>query len=133
VRAYPQQARAGRLDLDGGTATGVQQAEHIPRLTRGAPVTFVLLVEPAAEPPVEIFAETGRERIFHGELVVPLSAGLALGSQEQGGERVLALEALGEAEPMGDAFLASPSAVSGYPGQARAVTTAMIAISAISM
>jgi hypothetical protein len=43
-----------------------------------------------AEPVVEVFSKAGRERIFHGELVVSASVGLALGSEEEGGGCVLA-------------------------------------------
>jgi hypothetical protein len=57
-----------------------------------------ILLEPAAEPVVQVFSETGRERIFHRELVVPASAGLALGPEEQDGNRLLAHEPLGEAD-----------------------------------
>jgi hypothetical protein len=42
-----------------------------------------IVVQPAAEPVVEVFSVAGRERLLHCEPVVPASVGLALSSQEQ--------------------------------------------------
>jgi len=44
----------------------------------------VLFVQPQAEPVIEVFPETGWERLGHNELVIALPIRLSLGSQEEG-------------------------------------------------
>src|SRR6202034_649060 len=65
-------------------------------------VRWPVLVQPPAELVVEVLSEAGRERLFHRELVVAASVGLAFGSEEEGGAGLLAAEPLGEFEPVGD-------------------------------
>src|SRR6202050_4716980 len=73
----------------------------MPWRARGRGNRFIL-VQPGAELVVEVFSEAGRERFFYRELVVAAPVRPALGSQEQDGARVLAVEAVGEVEPVGD-------------------------------
>src|SRR5215472_253539 len=62
----------------------------------------LILLQPAAELVVQVFSVAGRERLCGREPVIPAPSGPALGSQEQGRAWVLATEALGELESVGD-------------------------------
>src|ERR1700744_2088039 len=61
-----------------------------------------VLIQPPAELVVEVLSEAGGEGLFYRELVVAATVGLAFGSKEESGARLLAAKPVRELEPVGD-------------------------------